>query len=83
MTEYIKERAQNLEKEAMAKIAIVDELIHHITLAHARASDLPRGGALVAVLCGVHAELVSHKAACLHVIAEANAIQRESKEVAA
>jgi hypothetical protein len=83
MTEYIKERAQSLEKEALAKIAIVDDLIYHITLANARALDLPRAGATVALLCGIHADLVGHKAACMHVIAEVNAIQRESREVSA
>ena len=83
MTEYIKDRAQSLEKDALAKIAIVDDLILHIALASARATDLPRGGALVAVLCGIRAELANHKAACMHVIADVNAIQRDTKEVAA
>ena len=83
MTEYIKERAQSLEKDAQSKITIVDDLIMHVALASARATDLPRGGALVALLCGIRAELANHKATCMHVIADANALQRETKEVAA
>jgi hypothetical protein len=83
MTEYIKERAQEMADAAQANIAILDELITHVLRAQTAAEALPRNGALIAFLLSIQADLINRKASCTHVIAETLAIQRETKEVTA
>jgi hypothetical protein len=83
MTEYIKERMQAMERDALKEIEILDDLSSLVTTYQTAAENLPRAGALVALLLGMRAEIVGRKATCQRVIADANAIQRETKEVAA
>lgn len=80
-TTYIQERAEELEKEAQGKIEIIDALIVQIAVAHVAASDLPRAGALIATLLGMHAELCTQKATALRVIEEACALRRQTQEL--
>jgi len=81
ITEYIKERAQELERSAQGKIEIIDFLIVGIIKAQNAASDLPRAGGLLALLLGMHAELAEEKAAALRVIESALELRRSTAEV--
>ena len=83
MTEYLQERAGEMEREALARIAIVDDLLYHVTMANARAADTPRAERLVVTLLGMHAELVHQKATAMRVIEEACALRRTRVEVSA
>ena len=81
ITEYIKERAQELERGAQGKIEIIDFLIAGLIKAQNAASDLPRAGGLIALLLGMHAELMEEKAAALRVIESALELRRTTKEL--
>lgn len=82
MTSYLTERAAEMENEARARIAIVDDLLLHVMRANAAAADTPRAERLVAVLIGMHAELVHQKATAHRVIEDACALRRQTVEVA-
>lgn len=81
ITEYIKERAQELEASAQGKIEIIDFLITGIIKAQSAATDLPRAGGLLALLLGMHAELAEEKAAALRVIEASLELRRSTTEV--
>lgn len=80
-TEYIKERAQELERAAQAKIDIVDSLIPYILTSTGRAERLDRPGALLVLLLHIQAELIEEKAAALRVIESACELRRNTTEV--
>jgi hypothetical protein len=80
-TDYIAERAKQLEAQADHKVAIIDELIIAFVKAEDAATRLPRGTALLAFLLGMHADLVAEKAAMFRVIEDANAIRAQTREV--
>lgn len=81
-TEYIKERAQELERGAQAKIEIIDFLIAGIIKGQTAAADLPRAGGLLALLLGIHAQLVEEKAGALRVIESALELRRNTQDLA-
>jgi hypothetical protein len=80
-TDYIKERAHEIESSARGKIAIIDGLIADIMKAQTAATDLPRAGGLIALLLGMHAELAEEKATALRVIESAIDLRRKTQEV--
>lgn len=81
ITEYIKERAQELERSAQGKIEIVDFLIAGTVKAQNAAANLPRASGLLALLLGMHAELAKEKAAASCVIKSALELQRATTEI--
>lgn len=80
-TDYIKERAQELERAAQGKIDIVDALIPYILTASSRAEALPRAGGLLILLLHMQAELTEEKAAALRVIESALELRRTTKDL--
>jgi hypothetical protein len=81
LTEYVADRAREIERTANERIEVVDFLIPHVIAAQARAGGTSRPGALLTLLIGMHAELVSEKAAALRVIEDAVALRRARCEV--
>ena len=81
MTDYIKERAQEIEKTAHAKIEIIDKLISHVVTSCHDVGYLPRAGALAVLLLGMHVSLMEEKAAALRVIEDAIALRRATKDL--
>lgn len=80
MTEYIKERTQQLERDAADKAALLTDVIKSLIEFETRAAQLPRAAGLVAMLMNARAQFLSEQAAAFRVIEECNAIQREMKE---
>lgn len=80
-TDYIQERAQEIEAAAQSRIDIIDYLIVGIVKAQNAATDLPRAGGLLALLLGMHANLAEEKATALRVIEDALALRRQTKDL--
>lgn len=81
MTDYIKERTQNMERDAADKIALLTDVVKTLIEYEQRARQLPRSAGIVAMLLHARAAFVAEQAAAFRVIEECNAIQREMKEV--
>jgi hypothetical protein len=81
-TEYIKERAEAIERDAQSKIDIIDELLPQMTLFTTRTEQLPRAGGLLVLLLHMQAELMEEKAAALRVIESALELRRTTKDLA-
>lgn len=81
MTEYIKERTQNMERDAADKVALLTDVVKTLIEYEQRARQLPRSAGIVALLLNARATFVAEQAAAFRVIEECNAIQREMKEV--
>lgn len=80
-TEYIKERAQEIESAAQSKIEIIDFLITGILKAQTATEALPRAGGLLMLLLDIHAQLAEEKAAALRVIESALELRRTTKDL--
>jgi len=80
-TEYIKERAQEIERAAQDKINIIDDVIAGLLPHITRAEALHRGGGLLVLLLRMQAEFIEEKAAALRVIESALDLRRSTKEV--
>ena len=80
-TEYIKERAELIERDAQAKIDIIDDLLPQMAVQSARTEALPRAGGLLMLLLHMQAELMEEKAAALRVIESALELRRNVREV--
>ena len=80
-TDYIQERAQELEASAQRKIEIIDFLVTGLLKAQTAANEAPRAAGLLATLLGMHAELLEQKAAALHVIEDAMALRSHTTDL--
>lgn len=80
-TDYIKERAQEIERAAQSKIDIIDELLPQMAAFAARTEALPRAGGLLVLLLHMQAELMEEKAAALRVIESALELRRTTKDL--
>lgn len=80
-TEYIKERAQELEAAAQSKIEVIDFLITGLLKAQTATQAMPRAGGLLALLLGMHAQLAEEKAAALRVIESAIELRRTTQDL--
>lgn len=81
-TEYIKERAQEIERGAQDKINIIDDILAGLLPFTARAEALPRSGGLLILLLRMQAEFIEEKAAALRVIESALELRRNTQELA-
>ena len=80
-TEYIKERAEAIERDAQSKIDIIDDLLPQMAAFAARTEALPRAGGLLMLLLHMQAELMEEKAAALRVVESALELRRTTKEL--
>jgi len=80
-TEYIKERAELIERDAQSKIAIIDDVIAGLLPHIARAEALARSGGVLVLLLRMQAEFIEEKAAALRVIESALELRRTTKEL--
>lgn len=80
-TDYIKERAQEIERSAQDKISVIEDVIASLLPLIGRAEALPRGGGLLILLLRMQAEFIEEKAAALRVIESALELRRSMKEV--
>jgi len=80
-TEYIKDRAQEIERAAQEKINIIDDVLAGLLPFTARAEALPRAGGLLVLLLRMQAEFIEEKAAALRVIESALELRRSTHEV--
>lgn len=80
-TDYIKERAEEIERAAQAKIEIIDDIIASLLPHISRAELLPRSGGLLVLLLRMQTEFIEEKAAALRVIESALELRRTTKEV--
>lgn len=80
-TDYIKERAQEIERTAQSKIDIIDDLLPQMAAFATRTEALPRAGGLLVLLLHMQAELMEEKAAALRVIESALELRRTTKDL--
>lgn len=80
-TDYIRERAESIERDAQSKIDIIDGLLPQIAAFSARTEALPRAGGLLMLLLHMQAELMEEKAAALRVIESALELRRTTKDL--
>jgi hypothetical protein len=81
-TEYIKERAQEIERAAQDKISVIDDILEQLLPFVARTEALPRSGGLLILLLRMQAEFIEEKAAALRVIESALELRRNTQELA-
>lgn len=80
-TDYIRERAEALERDAQAKIDVIDDLLGYVATSTARAAALPRAGGLLVLLLHMQAQMIEEKAAALRVIEAALELRRTTKDL--
>jgi len=81
MTEYIRERAEVIERESHAKLDIISALLPTVAACAERTERLPRTGGLLVLLLRMQAELTEEKAAALRVIESALELRRNTKDL--
>lgn len=81
MTAYLTERANEFEKDARAKIELLDILIADLCATHARAACLPRAAGLVAMLSAMRAEAIQQREVAQSIINDAALLRRRTIEV--
>lgn len=81
MTDYIQERAQAIEMNAQAKIAVIDALLPHVLTATSHAESKERMSTLLILLLHIQAELIAEKATASRVIESTCEIRRNTQEV--
>lgn len=80
-TDYIKDRAEEIERAAQDKIDIIEALLPQVATLAARTEKLNRPGGLLVLLLRMHAELLEEKAAALRVIESALDLRRKTKDL--
>jgi len=80
-TEYIKERAEAIERDAQSKIDVIDDILPQMAAFAARTEALPRAGGLLMLLLHIQAELMEEKAAALRVIESTLELRRTTVDL--
>jgi hypothetical protein len=81
MTDYLVERAREIEEEAMQRAALLDELTASICTVLARAQALPRAAGVVVMLQNMRDEVLAHRDAARHVVNDACTLRAIRQEV--